>query len=100
MPAARRLASLDAPTLVVADGADILGAQAQARARGHGAGHLASRTDNLFLKGNLACVSGEAWDDQEGIGGVEAHAHHVELRGHGTIVLGGLPNRSYFGPIS
>ena len=78
---------LDAPALVVADGADVLGAQAQPCAGRHGAGHLAAGTDDLLFERHLAGVGGEAGDYEERVGGVQSYAGHVELRGHATIVV-------------
>jgi hypothetical protein len=47
---------LDAPALVVPDGANVLGAQTQPRARHQRAGHLPARADHLFLEQHLPGV--------------------------------------------
>jgi hypothetical protein len=62
------------------DRADVLGAQAQPRARHQGAGHLPAGADDLFLERHLAGIGREVRHDEQRIGGVEAHAHHVEFR--------------------
>src|ERR1019366_2293787 len=58
---------LDAAAEVVADGADVLGAEAEAGAGDEGAGHLAAGREVLFLEGDLAGIGGEVGDDEQGI---------------------------------
>ena len=65
---------------VVADGADVLGAQAELRAGDHGAGHLAAGAEVFFMERHLAGVGRKVGNDEQSIGGVEAHANHVEFR--------------------
>ena len=76
---------LDAAALVVADRADVLGAQAEAGARHHGAGHLAAGAEELLLKRDLAGVRREVGNDEQGVGGVQADANDVEF-GHSGIL--------------
>src|SRR5262249_55492015 len=70
---------LDLPAVIVTDGADVLGTQAEARAGHHGAGHLATGTEQFLLKRNLAGVGWKMRHDEQGIGGVQAHADDVEF---------------------
>ena len=71
---------LDAAAQVVADGADVLGAQAEAGAGDEGAGHLAAGAEVLFLEGHLAGIGREVRDDEQGIGGIEPQSNDVEFR--------------------
>ena len=84
-PRSPQAVELDAAALVVADGADVLGAQPQPGARHQGAGHLPAGADNLFLERDLAGVGREARDRQQRVGGVQADAYDIEF-GHAKLL--------------
>src|ERR1039458_5650370 len=69
----------DAAAEVVADGADVLGAQAEAGAGDEGAGHLAAGAEVLLLEGDLAGIGREVRDDEQGIGGIQPQSNDVEF---------------------
>ena len=71
---------LDAAAEVVADRADVLGAQAEAGAGYEGAGDLAAGAEVFFFEGHLAGVGREVRNDEQGISGIEAHSNDVEFR--------------------
>ena len=79
---------LDAAAEVVADRADVLGAQAEAGAGDEGAGHLAAGREVLFLERHLAGIGRKVRHDEKGIGGVEAHSNDVEFRHAGDYCKG------------
>ncbi len=72
---------LDAAALVVADRADVLGPQAESGAGDHGARDLPAGAENLLRERHLAGIGGKVRKEQQGIGGVQSHADHVEF-GH------------------
>ena len=75
---------LDAAALIVADGADVLGAQPQAGAGDHGAGHLPAGL--TISSGRAPCRHRrEMGHHQQRIGGVQAHAYDVEFRHEGLL---------------
>ena len=80
--------NLDAAALIVADCADVLGAQSEAGARHHRAGDLAAGAEEFFLKRDFAGVGRKVGNDEHGVGGVEADTDDVEF-GHKNIVRGG-----------
>src|SRR5262249_30205652 len=65
---------------IVADGADVLGAESEAGAGDYRAGDLSAGTEVLLFEGDFAGVRGKVGDDEEGVGGVEAYADYVEVR--------------------
>jgi hypothetical protein len=65
--------------LIVPDGADILGAQSQAGASHHGAGHLATRADGFPLEGRFAGVRRKSRHDEQRVGSIQAYTHNVEI---------------------
>ena len=71
---------LDIAALIVADGADVLGAQSETRAGHHGAGHLSAGADNLPFERRLAGIGRKSRHDQHSVGGIQADAHDVEIR--------------------
>src|SRR5260370_19683743 len=72
----------DAAAEVVADRADVLGAQPEAGAGDEGTGDLAAGAEVFCLEGHLAGVGREVRNDEQGIRGIEAHSNDVEFR-HG-----------------
>ena len=85
-PRALQAVPLDAAAIVVADRTDVLGFQAELGAGHQRGGHLPARADHLFLKRHLARVGGKARHYQQGIGGIETDADHVEFGHERTIV--------------
>ena len=71
---------LNAAALVVADGADVLGAEPEPRTSDQRAGYLSAWAEDLAFERYFAAISGKMRDDDERIGGVQAYAHHVECR--------------------
>ena len=71
---------LDAAALIVAHGAYIFRPQPQPRARHHGAGNLSAGAHHFRIERHLAGIGRKVRHHQQRIGGIEAHAHHVEFR--------------------
>ena len=69
---------LNAAPLVVADRADITGAQAQAGAAHHGAGHLAAGTEQFRGEWDFAAVGREVRDEDQRVGGIQTDSHDIE----------------------
>ncbi len=77
---------LDATTFIVANCADVFGAEAEARAGNHGRRHLTAGRIRFAEKRDFTAIRGEMRDYQHGIGGVQSHADNVNRdRNHAGV---------------
>src|SRR5579862_9050636 len=77
-PTSAKAGHLDPATFVVADRADILGPQPELAAGGERGSHLAPGADDFALEGDLSAELRIFRNQQERVGGVEAHTNQIE----------------------
>ncbi len=71
---------LNTAALIISNGSDVLGAEAEARAGHHRAGHLATGAEDLLMEGHFAGVGRKVGYDEERVGGVEPDTNDIEFR--------------------